>query len=166
MKDDMRSGWTYFVRPGLHLLENQGFPVPAGLAAGVLAAGYTNTGFTRRMQPMNNREVGFWRLPYGKVSSAIWDPRFSAAAARVCGVLGLEYGNTYDVHRAAGYNDYLAPAIAAFALLNAKPGELLPSPLTVGLPESAFRAVYMARVWPGVWTDGVWPLALDIAGER
>ena len=54
MKDDLRSAWVYFVRPGLNLLQAQGFATNQAVRAAVLAAGYMISGYRQRVEHGNN----------------------------------------------------------------------------------------------------------------
>ena len=162
MKDDLRSAWVYFVRPGLNLLQAQGFATNQAVRAAVLAAGYMISGYRQRVEHGNNYRVGFWRMTFGQVSGVMRDPRFSSAGERLSSVLALPYDRALTLHVAVGHNDYLAPAFAAFHLLAGPASVTGPNPISLLRPAAQLRAVYIDDRWPGAWKDGVWLEATDV----
>jgi hypothetical protein len=154
MRDDLRSAWEAFVKPGLVLLDQQGFQVSQELAASVLASGYVLSRYRlRRFRYAEER--GFWRVAPPAVN-VVRDPRFSLSAERLCSVLVLDHRRHAELHKAVEFNDALAACLEAFRAAAVR--DVIP-PVA---DEEALRVLCANRRQDPPWPVGVWQESLSV----
>lgn len=119
-KDDLASAYERFVRRGVDVLSDTGFPVTTGLRTAILATGWAESRFSvRRQSHGGDPGQGFWAINIGALRRV--KTLSGVGLARVKSVLVIDVAVSLDLRTACRWNDELAAAVAGLAIYPALP---------------------------------------------